>query len=76
MSRACTNWRGEIGACVVGALDEGAAAVVTRHVAMCADCRAEYNDLIRVRGWLSRLAIEYKPAGYPWQPANPPGTVG
>ena len=75
MSRACANWRGEIGACVVGALDEGAVAAVTRHVAMCADCRAEYNDLIRVRGWLSRLAIEYKPAGFPWQPANPPGTV-
>ena len=67
MSQACLNWRGEIGAYVVGALDKRAGAAVTRHVATCADCRAEYNDLIPVRGWLSRLAIEYRPASFPWQ---------
>ena len=67
MSRACPNWRGEIGAYVVGALDKRAVAAVARHVAACADCRAEYNDLIPVRGWLSRLAIEYRPVGFPWQ---------
>ena len=67
MSQACANWRGEIGAYVVGALGQHAVAAVTRHIATCADCRAEYNDLIPVRGWLSRLAIEYRPVGLPWQ---------
>jgi len=67
MSQACASWRGEIGAYVVGALDQRAVAAVTCHVATCADCRAEYNDLIPVRGWLSRLAIEYRPASFPWQ---------
>jgi hypothetical protein len=70
MSQACANWRGEIGACVVGALDKRAVAAVTRHVTVCTDCRTEYNDLIPVRGWLSRLAIEYRPAGFPWQSAR------
>jgi len=70
MSQACPNWRGEIGACIAGALDKRAVAAVTRHVAVCADCRTEYNDLIPVRGWLSRLAIEYRPAGFPWQSAR------
>lgn len=55
MIRACADWQGEIGAYIVGALDERTTAAVSQHLASCAGCRAEYHELAPVRGWLSRL---------------------
>ncbi len=74
MSHSCAEWRGDIGAYIVGALDGPARARVSRHLAACADCRADYDELIPVRAWLSRLALagrrpEPGPAGQPgWPP--------
>jgi hypothetical protein len=38
MSHSCAQWRGEIGAYVVGAIDSGARGRVARHLAACAGC--------------------------------------
>jgi hypothetical protein len=56
MSYSCAEWRGEIGAYIVGALDARARTRVLRHLAACAGCRAEYDDLVPVRAWLGQLA--------------------
>lgn len=56
MSHACAQWRGEIGACIVGALDGLGRARLTRHLAACVTCRAEYEELVPVRDWLRMLA--------------------
>ncbi len=55
MGQACAGWRGEIGACIVGALDADADAAVRRHLRTCLTCRAEYEDLVPVRDWLTML---------------------
>ncbi len=55
MSQACEGWRGEIGAYVVGALEPGAGARVRRHLRTCRTCRAEFEDLVPVRDWLTKL---------------------
>jgi hypothetical protein len=55
MSQACARWRGDIGAYVVGALDSGASADVRRHLRACANCRSEYEDLLSVRDWLTKV---------------------
>jgi len=57
MSHSCAKWRGEIGAYIVGALDRCARDRVTRHLAACAGCRADYDQLVPVRDWLSLLAV-------------------
>jgi len=56
MTRACAEWRGDIGAYIVGALDREGCAAVRRHLAACPVCRTEYDDLRPVRDWLARLA--------------------
>jgi anti-sigma factor RsiW len=56
MSLACAQWRGDIGAYIVGALDRSARDRVIRHVAACPGCRADYDELVPVRGWLGLLA--------------------
>lgn len=56
MSRSCASWRGEIGTDVVGALDQQASRQLARHLASCADCRAEYDELVPVRHWLGLLS--------------------
>jgi Putative zinc-finger len=63
--RACARWRGEIGAYIVGALDRQACREVTRHLAACSACRAEYEELVPVRDWLGLLAL---PADQPVRP--------
>lgn len=73
MSHSCPQWRGDIGACIVGALDGAARDRVIRHLAACAGCRADYDELIPVRGWLTLLALttegpEPGPAGQPGRP--------
>jgi hypothetical protein len=56
MSGSCAQWRGEIGAYVVGALDGPARARVSRHLVACPGCHADYDELVPVRDWLSQLA--------------------
>jgi hypothetical protein len=57
MSSSCAQWRGDIGAYIVGALDARARHQVTRHLADCAGCRADYDELAPVRNWLSLLDL-------------------
>jgi hypothetical protein len=56
MSRACAAWRGDVGAYLVGALDDDARARVIAHLETCAGCRCDYDELAPVRGLLSQLA--------------------
>lgn len=56
MERACTGWQGEIAACILGALDRDQGAALARHLARCAGCRAEYDELAPLRGVLDRHA--------------------
>jgi hypothetical protein len=71
MSSSCAQWRGEIGAYVVGALDGDALDRVTRHLAACEGCRADYDELLPVRHWLGVAALT---AGRPEpSPAKQPG---
>jgi len=74
MSGSCAQWRGEIGAYIVGALDGPARARVSRHLVACPGCRADYDELVPVRDWLSHLTAA---AGSPDPaPCGPPGTAG
>lgn len=74
MSHSCAEWRGDIGAYIVDALDGPARARVRGHLAACADCQAEYDDLVPVRAWLARLASvrRWPETGRAWQPEWPP----
>jgi anti-sigma factor RsiW len=70
MSSSCAQWRGDIGAYIVGALNGGARDEVTRHLAACAGCRADYDELVPVREWLGLLdlmtgAPQTRPARWP-----------
>lgn len=56
MSQACVEWRGDIGAYIVGALNSSASADVRRHLRGCANCRSEYEDLLPVREWLTQAS--------------------
>ena len=67
MSHSCAQWRGDIGAYIVGALDGRARDRVTRHLTACAGCRADHDELVPVRDWLSLLALT---AGGP-EPGRP-----
>jgi hypothetical protein len=55
LSYSCAEWRADIGAYIVGALDGRARAGVSRHLMACPGCRADYDDLVPLRGWLSQL---------------------
>jgi anti-sigma factor RsiW len=73
MSSSCAQWRGEIGAYIVGALDGFTRARVSRHLERCAGCRDDYEELVPVRDWLSLLAATagrpaIKQTGWPRQP--------
>jgi anti-sigma factor RsiW len=74
MSHSCAEWRGDIGAYIVGALDGPARARVRRHLAACAGCRADYDELVPVRAWLDQLASvgRWPETGRAWQPEWPP----
>jgi anti-sigma factor RsiW len=56
MSQACADWRGDIGAYIVGALSAAGGAQVRRHLENCTACRADYQDLLPVRDLLDRAA--------------------
>lgn len=73
MSKSCAQWRGEIGAYVIGALDGFMRERVACHLAACAGCRADYDELVPVRDWLCLLdsttgAPEPGAAEQPWHP--------
>ena len=53
MSQGCAEWRGDLGAYVIGALDREECAAMRRHLAACRACRADYEDLLPVRDWLA-----------------------
>jgi hypothetical protein len=57
MSSSCAQWRGDIGAYIVGALEARARHQVTRHLADCAGCRADSDELVPVRNWLGLLDL-------------------
>jgi hypothetical protein len=77
MSQACGRWRGDIGAYIVGALDAGASADVRRHLRACAECSSEYEDLLPVRDWLTKIrgahgsAVRRRPGGPVLRAVNP-----
>ena len=54
MGQNCARWRGDLGAYILGALDEEERVAMRGHVADCAACRADYEYLLPVRGWLTR----------------------
>jgi hypothetical protein len=77
MSSSCAQWRGEIGAYVIGALDRHACERVARHLAACGGCRADYDELLPVRHWLAVAALtagrpEPSPAKQPGRPLYAP----
>ncbi|MYW00149.1 hypothetical protein GT354_18025, partial [Streptomyces sp. SID3343] len=51
----CAVARLDLGAFVLGALDEDEARQVREHVATCPRCRAEYDELAGLPGFLARL---------------------
>jgi len=53
MSQGCAEWRGDLGAYVIGALDREERAAMRRHLAACRACRDDYEDLLPVRDWLA-----------------------
>jgi len=57
MSRSCPQWRGDIGACIVGALQARELDRLSRHLTACPGCRADYNDLHPVGDWLAMLRV-------------------
>lgn len=61
MSSSCGQWRGDIGVYIVGALDSRARSQVARHLAACAGCRADYDELVPVRDWLGLLDLMTSP---------------
>jgi hypothetical protein len=56
MSRACAEWRGDLGVYIIGALDETEQDGMKRHLLACLGRRAEYEGLLPVRDLLGRLA--------------------
>jgi predicted anti-sigma-YlaC factor YlaD len=54
MSQGCAEWRGDLGAYVIGALNREERIAMRRHLMACPACRADYVDLLPVRDWLAR----------------------
>jgi anti-sigma factor RsiW len=52
MGQACGRWRDDLGAYILGALDGEERAAMRGHLVDCAACRADYEYLLPVRGWL------------------------
>ena len=49
MSQGCAEWRGDLGAYVIGALDREERTAMRRHLAACRACRADYEGLLHLR---------------------------
>jgi anti-sigma factor RsiW len=54
MTQGCVEWRDDLAAFVIGALDREERDAVKRHLATCPPCRADYEELVPVRDWLAR----------------------
>ena len=55
MNHGCAEWRGDLGAYVIGALEEDERAAMRRHLTACPPCRADYEDFLPVLDWLTKL---------------------
>ena len=53
MGQDCARWHGDLGAYILDALDSKEGVAVRGHLADCAACRADYEYLLPVRGWLA-----------------------
>jgi len=53
MSQGCAGWRDDLGVYLIGDLDEDGRAAMSRHLAVCPACRADYEDLLPVRDLLA-----------------------
>lgn len=73
MSHSCAQWRGDMGAYIVDALDGPARSRITRHLAGCPGCRADYEELAPVRDWLDVLAPPARQRPGTQVPAQPAG---
>lgn len=71
MSRSCPQWRGDIGASIVGALRARELDRLNRHLTDCPGCRADYNDLLPVGDWLAMLPVADLVTLLPTTPAEP-----
>jgi anti-sigma factor RsiW len=54
-TQACPSWRGDLAACLLGALNAQACAALQRHLSTCPACEAEYENLVPVVSWLALL---------------------
>jgi anti-sigma factor RsiW len=63
MNEEAHQWREELGAYLLGALDADEAARMRRHLEQCAACRAEYAQLAPVAGQLATIPAEAFIAG-------------
>jgi anti-sigma factor RsiW len=63
MAGACDHWRDDLAVYAVGALDPQPRAEVRRHLRSCPACRAEYEDLVAVVGWLALVSPPTAAAG-------------
>jgi anti-sigma factor RsiW len=48
----------QLGAYLMGGLPEDEAIGVRAHLAICAECRAEHDEMAPVPGWLDLLALD------------------
>lgn len=55
---SCPRRRGELAAYLLGALGESERARVREHLAGCAECRAEFDELAPLPGLLSRVSVD------------------
>ena len=56
IDQACPEWRGDLAAYLIGALDHQARTAFRHHLASCLACRAEYDELFPVVCRLAHLA--------------------
>jgi anti-sigma factor RsiW len=63
MGEACRGWRGDLAACLVGAVDPQASAAARRHLGTCPACQAEHEDLAMVVACLALFS--HAPRPYP-----------
>ncbi|HEX4787189.1 MAG TPA: zf-HC2 domain-containing protein [Actinospica sp.] len=74
MNEEAHQWREDLGAYLVGALEADEVGRMRRHLDGCADCRAEYAELAPVVGLLATVPAEaLAPDAVPSAPPDPEG---
>jgi hypothetical protein len=74
MNEQSHPWREDLGAYLVGALDADEAARMRRHLEECAECRAEYAELVPVVDLLAKVPAEALASeATPSAPSDPEG---